>query len=47
MTQKISKIDRWIMFNPLIQLFKYIHLSLKILKIVAGGHGGTKEVNKH
>ncbi len=46
MTQKISKSDRWFMFNPLFQLFKYIYLSLKILLIVAGGHGGTKDAKK-
>lgn len=46
MTQKISKSQRWVMFNPLIQLFKYIHLSLKILGIVAGGHGGTRAIKK-
>lgn len=46
MTQKITKWQRWKMFNPIIQLFRYIYLSLKILVIVAGGHGGTKEPNK-
>ncbi len=46
MIQKISKFQRWVMFNPLIQLFKYVFLSLKILVIVAGGHGSTKEANK-
>jgi len=45
MTKKISKTDRWFMFNPLFQLVKYIYLSLKIMLIVAGGHGGTKDVN--
>ena len=45
MVQKISKSDRWWMFNPLFQLFKYISLSFKILVIVAGGHGGTRETN--
>lgn len=42
MTQKISKSEHRKMQNPIIQLFKYILLSLKILKIVAGGHGGTR-----
>ena len=46
MTKKISKTNRWFMFNPIFQLFKYIYLSLKILVIVAGGHGGTKDINK-
>ena len=26
-------------------LFKFIYLSLKVLIIVAGGHGGTRKVN--
>lgn len=46
MAQKISKSQRWFMFNPLFQLFKFIYLSLKILVIVAGGHGGTKSTDK-
>lgn len=46
MTQKISKSQRWVMFNPLVQLFKYIYLSLKIVGIVAGGHGGTRNIKK-
>ncbi|WP_203229453.1 hypothetical protein [Aureibaculum marinum] len=43
MTQRISKTKRFIMTNPIIQFFKYIYLSLKILVIVAGGHGGTRK----
>lgn len=46
MVQKISKSDRRRMFNPLFQLFKFIYLSLKILVIVAGGHGGTSGSRK-
>jgi len=42
MTQTISKSMHAKMQNPFIQFFKYIYLSLKILKIVAGGHGGTR-----
>lgn len=42
MSYKISKADRSKMQNPFIQFFKYIYLSLKILVIVAGGHGGTR-----
>lgn len=42
MTQKISKSEHAKMQNPFIQIFKYFFLSLKILKIVAGGHGGTR-----
>ncbi len=28
--------------NIFIQFFQYIYLSLKIMRIVAGGHGGTR-----
>lgn len=42
MTQRISKSQRFKMQNPFIQLFKYLYLSIKILKIVAGGHGSTR-----
>ncbi|WP_198679982.1 hypothetical protein [Aureibaculum luteum] len=42
MTQRISKTKRFIMMNPVIQFFKYIYLSIKILVVVAGGHGGTR-----
>ena len=42
MTQRISKTRRFIMMNPIIQFFKYIYLSIKILVVVAGGHGGTR-----
>lgn len=42
MTQRISKSQRFKMKNPFIQFFKYLYLSVKILKIVAGGHGGTR-----
>ncbi len=44
MAQIISKSEHSKMQNPLIQFFKYIFLSLKILKIVAGGHGGTRSI---
>lgn len=30
------------MQNPVIQFFKFIFLNIKILRIVAGGHGGTR-----
>jgi hypothetical protein len=30
------------MMNPLFQFVRFIILSLKILIIVAGGHGGTR-----
>ena len=31
------------MMNPIIQFFKFIYLSIKIMLVVAGGHGGTRE----
>jgi hypothetical protein len=43
MTLKISKSEHKKMQNPIIQFFKYIFLSLKILRIVAGGHGSTRK----
>lgn len=46
MTQKITKSQRWFMTNPIIQFFKYIILSLKIMVIVAWGHGGTRDTKK-
>lgn len=42
MTQTISKSQHLKMKNPFIQIFKYLYLSIKILKIVAGGHSGTR-----
>ncbi|MGO2101650.1 hypothetical protein [Psychroflexus halocasei] len=43
MTRRISKYKRFVMMNPIIQFFKYIYLSLKVMLIVAGGHGGTRK----
>lgn len=42
MSSKISKSDKAKMKNPIIQFFKYIWLSLKIMFIVTKGHGGTR-----
>ncbi len=42
MTKTISKSEHATMQNPIIQFFKYIFLSVKIMLIVAGGHGGTR-----
>ena len=42
MTQRISKSQRSKMQNPILQFFKFIYLNIRILKIVAGGHGGTR-----
>ncbi len=30
------------MMNPIVQFFKFIYLSIKVLIVVAGGHGGTR-----
>ncbi|MEC7264176.1 MAG: hypothetical protein VXW38_10575 [Bacteroidota bacterium] len=43
MTRRISKYKRFMMMNPIVQFFKFIFLSLKVLVIVAGGHGGTRK----
>lgn len=43
MTMEISKSQHSRMQNPFIQFFKYAYLSIKILLIVAGGHGGTRK----
>ncbi|MGB7843683.1 MAG: hypothetical protein WBL21_12885 [Salinimicrobium sp.] len=42
MKQKISKRQRFIMKNPIIQFFKFFWLSLKVMLIVAGGHGSAR-----
>ncbi|MEZ4975663.1 MAG: hypothetical protein R2802_03820 [Flavobacteriaceae bacterium] len=42
--KRISKYQRFKMMNPCIQFFKFIYLSIKVLLIVAGGHGGTRKV---
>ena len=43
MTERISKSQRAKMENPFLQFFKFIYLNIRILKIVAGGHGGTRK----
>lgn len=43
MTPKITKSDQSKMRNPILQFFKYISLSFRIMKIVGGGHGGTRK----
>lgn len=42
MTQRISKSQRSKMQNLFLQFFKFFYLNIRILKIVAGGHGGTR-----
>jgi len=43
MTHRITKSQRFKMHNLIIQLFKFFYLNIRILKIVAGGHGGTRQ----
>ena len=31
------------MMNPIVQFFRFVFLSLKIMVVVAGGHGGTRK----
>lgn len=33
------------MMNPIVQFFKFIYLSIKVLLVVAGGHGGTRSAS--
>lgn len=40
--ERISKGKKRRMQNPILQFFRFIYLSLKIMKVVAGGHGGTR-----
>ncbi len=40
--ERISKKQKRKMQNPILQFFRLIHLSLKIMMVVAGGHGGTR-----
>ena len=42
MQKKFTTTQKFLMMNPLFQFVRFIILSLKILIIVAGGHGGTR-----
>lgn len=42
MAKRLSDKYKSKMQNPVIQFFKFIGLNIKIMKIVAGGHGGTR-----
>ena len=42
MVPQISKFQRFWMRNPIVQALRFVYLSLKIMTIVAGGHGGTR-----
>jgi len=43
--KRISPRMKFRMMNPVLQFFKFIIFSIKIMVIVAGGHGGTRKVN--
>lgn len=43
MANKITRFQRFVMHNPFIQFFKFIYLNIKILIVVADGHGGTRK----
>ncbi|WP_264559400.1 hypothetical protein [Flavobacterium sp. N2270] len=43
MAQRISNAQRSKMQNPFLQFFKFFYLNIRIMKIVAGGHGGTRK----
>jgi len=45
-TTRISKRQKFVMQNPIIQFFKFVYISLKVMIIVAGGHGGTRMKTK-
>jgi len=47
MTERISQKEHRRQQNIIIQFFKYIWLNLKIISIVAYGHGGTRNANNH
>ena len=42
MVPKISKFQRFWMRNPVVQALRLVYLSLKIMTIVAGGHGSAR-----
>jgi len=46
MIYKITRFQRFMMRNPVVQLFKFVYLNIKILSVVAMGHGGTRNTNK-
>jgi len=46
MAKKITRFQKFIMHNPFIQFFKFLYLNVKILNVVAMGHGGTRDSEK-
>ncbi|MCB0537378.1 MAG: hypothetical protein KDE33_07590 [Bacteroidetes bacterium] len=45
MKKTISKKDKKRMTNPFLQFFRFIYLNIKIISVVALGHGGTRDNN--
>lgn len=42
MALKITRFQKFVMHNPILQFFMFIYLNIKILSVVAFGHGGTR-----
>lgn len=45
MSERISKWEKFKMRNPFLQFFKFVFLNIKIMSVVAKGHGGTRNEN--
>lgn len=45
MAERFSTSERRKMRNPFLQSIRFIILNFKIMRIVAGGHGGTRDKN--
>jgi hypothetical protein len=43
MAQTISKSQKKMMMNPFFQFFRFLILNVKIIRVVALGHGGTRK----
>ena len=43
MIKKITPFQKFVMYNPFIQFFVFLFLNIKILSVVAFGHGGTRK----
>ena len=43
MSERISKWEKFKMQNPILQFVKFLFLNIKIMTIVAKGHGGTRD----
>ncbi len=42
MITKITKTQKFMMRNWIVQFFRFIYLNIKILLVVSKGHGGTR-----